>query len=75
MSTYRAGKPLWLDPGFYPVTKRLIAGLNSDHSDIFLVDVGGGKGHDLLELRDKYPRTPRKARLTGSAISHFHGSK
>ncbi|KAI1147630.1 putative hydroxyindole O-methyltransferase [Nemania diffusa] len=41
MSTYRAGKPLWLDPGFYPVTKRLIAGLNSDHSDIFLVDVGG----------------------------------
>ncbi|KAJ8125214.1 hypothetical protein O1611_g8424 [Lasiodiplodia mahajangana] len=60
MSAYRAGKPSWLDPGFYPVAERLIAGFNSGYSDTFLVDVGGGKGHDLHELKEKYPDLPGK---------------
>ncbi|KAJ8120845.1 hypothetical protein ONZ43_g2554 [Nemania bipapillata] len=60
MSAYRAGKPSWLDPGFYPVTERLINGFDPDYSEVFLVDVGGGKGHDLRELMDKYPEIPGK---------------
>ncbi|TGJ76805.1 hypothetical protein E0Z10_g10834 [Xylaria hypoxylon] len=58
MSAYRAGTPSWVDPGFYPVADRLIDGFNSDYSDAFLVDIGGGKGHDLHELKEKHPNIP-----------------
>lgn len=56
MSAYRAGRTSWLDPGFYPVKERLLDRFNP-HSgvDVLLVDVGGGLGHDLRELRQKYP--------------------
>ncbi|KAG4220086.1 hypothetical protein PC116_g31435 [Phytophthora cactorum] len=60
MSAYRFGKPSWVDPGFYPVSERLVEGFNSEYSDVFLVDVGGGKGHDLHELKAKYPQIPGK---------------
>ncbi|KAI1659016.1 putative O-methyltransferase [Daldinia decipiens] len=60
MSAYRLGKPSWVDPGFYPVSDRLIEGFNSDYSNVFLVDIGGGKGHDLHELKAKYPQIPGK---------------
>lgn len=55
MTGYRAGKPSWMDAGFYPV-ETLTAGVGAD--DILLVDVGGGQGHDLLELRAKHPGLP-----------------
>ncbi|KAI5860697.1 putative O-methyltransferase [Durotheca rogersii] len=59
---YRAGKPSWVDPGFYPVSERLTEGFNDQSGDggVFLVDVGGGRGHDLLELKDKHPSLPGK---------------
>lgn len=55
MAAYRAGKISWLDPGFYPVNERLIEQFDADSSEALLVDVGGGLGHDLRELRQKYP--------------------
>ncbi|KAH8907941.1 S-adenosyl-L-methionine-dependent methyltransferase [Coniochaeta sp. PMI_546] len=58
MCAYRAGKPSWLDEGFYPVADRLIKGFDPSVSDVFLVDVGGGLGHDLRELRRKAPHLP-----------------
>ncbi|KAF2231304.1 putative O-methyltransferase [Viridothelium virens] len=58
MSAYRAGKLNWVDPGFYPVSERLIRGFNSTFSDVFLVDVGGGLGHDLRELETKISDLP-----------------
>ncbi|KAF2971860.1 hypothetical protein GQX73_g1674 [Xylaria multiplex] len=58
MSGYRAGKPAWFDPGFYPVADRLIKGFNSNFSSTFIVDIGGGKGHDLIELKLKHPSIP-----------------
>ncbi|KAI1498355.1 putative O-methyltransferase [Biscogniauxia marginata] len=61
MSAYRAGKPSWVDPGFYPVTDRLAQGFDSGLSnDVLLVDVGGGIGHDLVELKSKHPSLPGK---------------
>ncbi|KAI1466310.1 putative O-methyltransferase [Daldinia caldariorum] len=60
MSAYRSGKPSWVDPGFYPVSERLVEGFNPEYSDVLLVDVGGGKGHDLHELREKHPQLPGK---------------
>lgn len=58
MSAYRAGKPTWCDPGFYPVSERLVEGFDTGISPTLLVDVGGGLGHDLKELGAKYPYLP-----------------
>ncbi|KAI2464645.1 putative O-methyltransferase [Annulohypoxylon bovei var. microspora] len=62
MSAYRAGKPSWIDPGFYPVSERLVEGFNASPScdGVMLVDVGGGLGHDIQELREKHPSLPGK---------------
>ena len=54
MGGYRQGKCSWCDEGFYPVTERI--GQNLDPQTPLLVDVGGGLGHDLLELRAKHPQ-------------------
>ncbi|KAI2636734.1 putative hydroxyindole O-methyltransferase [Xylaria nigripes] len=58
LSTCWAGEPTWVDPNVYPVADRLINGFNSEHSDVFLVDIGGGLGQDLLELKQKHPNIP-----------------
>jgi hypothetical protein len=60
MSAYRAGKLSWADPRVYPVSDRLINGFDAGYSDTFLVDVGGGRGHDLHELKVLYPDIPGK---------------
>lgn len=60
MSAYRAGKPSWADPGFYPISDRLFAGFDPSISGVVLVDVGGGMGHDLVELKEKHPKLPGK---------------
>ncbi|ENH74575.1 Caffeic acid 3-O-methyltransferase [Fusarium oxysporum f. sp. cubense race 1] len=48
MSVYRAGNTDWWT--FYPVKARLSSGFDTNISDVFLVDVGGGRGHDLLSF-------------------------
>ena len=56
MSGYRQGKRSWMDEGFYPLEGRL--GLDAEDGDkdvVLLVDVGGGLGHDLEELKLKHP--------------------
>lgn len=52
MAAYRAGHPNWWDSeAFYPLRERLVEGFDAGGaSDAFLVDVGGGKGHDLDQL-------------------------
>lgn len=39
--------------GWYPVQARILDGASSDTP--LVVDVGGGKGHDLLQFNAKYP--------------------
>ena len=56
MTGYRAGKLSWADKQFYPVQHNLIDAADKD--GIFLVDVGGGKGHDLVELLQLHPQLP-----------------
>ena len=52
MSAYRAGKPDWHE--FYPVTERLTTGFDASISDVLLVDIGGGKGHDVATFAARY---------------------
>lgn len=49
-----------MDPNFYPVEDNLVKGAKTEQNAIFLVDVGGGKGHDLQELYRKHPKLPGK---------------
>lgn len=45
-----------MDEGFYPLKERLGADTqNDDKNPVLLVDVGGGLGHDLEELKVKHP--------------------
>ena len=43
-----------MDPGFYPVKERLLGGITANKGEVAIVDVGGGIGHDLVELKKKY---------------------
>ena len=58
MAGYRQGRPSWTDPSFYPISENLVKGAKTEADAVFLVDVGGGKGHDLQDLSRKYPMLP-----------------
>ena len=47
-----------MDANFYPVQTNLIDGARTEKDAVFLVDIGGGKGHDLQELHRKHPKFP-----------------
>ena len=53
MSGYHDERPSWMDDGFYPAAERLFDGCKTGSDEVVLVDVGGGLGHDLEELRSK----------------------
>ncbi|KAL4807931.1 S-adenosyl-L-methionine-dependent methyltransferase [Aspergillus unguis] len=63
MSAYRAGKANWYDEGFYPVSERLVSGFDETESDVLLVDVGGGRGHDVTFFNAAHPAHPGKVIL------------
>ena len=57
MSGRRAGlRHEWLD--LYPIESRLVAGSNQGNNAVFLVDVAGGKGHDISSLSSRFPDLP-----------------
>ncbi|KAI0162094.1 S-adenosyl-L-methionine-dependent methyltransferase [Xylariaceae sp. FL1272] len=56
MTGYAKVRPRWVD--FYPVTERLSCG--DAESDVLLVDVGGGVGHELSDLHQKHANLPGK---------------
>ena len=51
MAGRRVGKPSWLD--FYPIEERLLQGTTQENA-ILMVDIGGGQGHELKNLSNKY---------------------
>ena len=55
MAGYSQGRPRWCQPGFYPVDERLGQGLQAGDDQVLLVDVGGGKGQDLLLFKKQFP--------------------
>lgn len=57
MSSRRAGmKREWFD--LYPIKSRLIEGSSQSSGSVFLVDVAGGKGHDILSLNSRFSNLP-----------------
>jgi len=49
MDVWSRGRPRWFFEDYYPVKERLITGTEKDAP--FLVDIGGGSGHDVEGLR------------------------
>lgn len=60
MQAYRAGNAMWFEPNFYPAASQLVQGFDASISEVFLVDVGGGKGHDLAAFAAAHPFPPGK---------------
>ncbi|KAJ4294031.1 hypothetical protein N0V90_007720 [Kalmusia sp. IMI 367209] len=52
MDAWSKGRPRWFEKEFYPVKERLIAGANT--GSVFLVDIGGGTGHDVEGVRQAF---------------------
>ena len=60
MAGRRVGKPSWLD--YYPIKERLVEGTNLENV-VFMVDIGGGEGHDLKGLDDRFGEKGLPGRL------------
>ncbi|CAG7931716.1 unnamed protein product [Penicillium olsonii] len=62
-SPYRRDEKSWTD--FFPVEEKLRV---QSPSDVLLVDVGGGRGKDLLSFRERFPNL--QGRLVLQDLSH-----
>ncbi|KAK8037279.1 Winged helix-turn-helix transcription repressor DNA-binding [Apiospora marii] len=58
MAGYRQGRLPWMAPDFVPVQEVLIRCADPGPDAVFLVDVGGGLGHDLVEFHRYHPSVP-----------------
>ncbi|KAL8651729.1 MAG: hypothetical protein Q9226_004580 [Calogaya cf. arnoldii] len=54
MKGRRAGSVSWLD--FYPFAENILAGAAENPEAVLVVDVGGGLGHGLVEINEKFPQ-------------------
>ena len=61
MSVQREGRPNFAD--FFPVERQLIDGLSGAPNAVLFVDVGGGQGQEIVELRRKLPTLPGRTIL------------
>ena len=57
MTAQRQGED-WFN--FYPVDDRLVRPWKAEADSSFLVDIGGGVGHDLIKFYHRYPNVPGK---------------
>ena len=58
MGSRRQGRPSWFDT--YSVEQELIPAGELDRDAVLLIDVGGNQGHDLVNLKLRYPSLPGK---------------
>lgn len=57
MTAQREGHTPWLD--FYPFRQQVVEGFkHEDPGAVLLVDMGGGMGHEIEEIRRKFPSLP-----------------
>lgn len=50
----RGSRPPWVE--WFPVQEHLINTFTGSDEDVFLVDVAGGRGHDIRTFREKFPQ-------------------
>lgn len=57
MTGIRASRPIWFD--WFPVQEKLLQKTEDDNAGPLLVDIGGGKGQDLVAFRTRFPANKR----------------
>ncbi|KAI0472779.1 putative O-methyltransferase [Xylariaceae sp. FL0804] len=65
MGSTMGARQYWVD--WFPVEERLLSGAEHAKDSALLVDVGGGKGHDLLAFHEKYSQQPGRLILQDMA--------
>ncbi|KAF5858209.1 hypothetical protein ETB97_004712 [Aspergillus alliaceus] len=58
MEGQRADRPHWAD--WFPIQDQILAGAHKGLDGPLLVDIGGGRGHDLLGFKQRFPDVPGK---------------
>ncbi|KAL8869656.1 MAG: hypothetical protein Q9174_004105 [Haloplaca sp. 1 TL-2023] len=53
MQGRRLSNPSWLD--FYPFRNNILQDATENRQSVLVVDVGGGLGHGLIEIKDRFP--------------------
>jgi hypothetical protein len=66
MEADRGSRPSWLE--WFPVKEQIIDGFDAGKGDVLLVDVAGGRGHDIEALHKKFPDHP--GRLVVEDLPH-----
>ncbi len=67
MSGTHAGLLNWTERKFYPLEEDLAKGASAKEDAIFFIDVGGGNGHDIQEMCEKYPDINKRMILQDQA--------
>ncbi|KAF7596037.1 hypothetical protein BBP40_003817 [Aspergillus hancockii] len=58
MEGQRADRAHWAD--WFPIQEHILAGAHKGSDGTLLVDIGGGRGHDLLGFKQRLPEAPGK---------------
>ncbi|KJK61904.1 O-methyltransferase [Aspergillus parasiticus SU-1] len=58
MEGQRADRPHWAD--WFPIPDQILASAHKGSDGPLLVDIGGGRGHDLLGFKQRFPDAPGK---------------
>lgn len=56
MTGQRDGRTNWLD--FFPFEERVGRGFERGDGSVMLIDVGGGRGHEVEAIKNKHPNLP-----------------
>ena len=56
MTSQRQGRQSWLE--FFPLERELVTGFSGEDNAVMFVDVGGGYGHEIQEIKKRYPDLP-----------------
>ena len=67
MTGQRRSRASWLD--FYDIEHHLASDLSREANAVLVVDVGGGRGHEIQEMKARYPRLPGRLILQDLAGS------
>lgn len=59
MTGVRGGRPNWTN--WFPIQSNILDGFSGTNEDVLMVDLGGGRGHDLDSFVSKFPEV--KGRL------------
>lgn len=56
MTSQRQGRQSWLE--FFPLEQELVTGFSGEGNAVMFVDIGGGYGHEIQEVKKRYPDLP-----------------